>query len=101
MRCFAGYAGIPRAVPIHVQEIGWGTAPGRSAEQQRDELVRMLGAIHRHRGTFNVDHLNWFSLRDSDSGSPSFQQQWGLLRDDYAPKPAFAAYGRLIERFGR
>ena len=61
----------------------------------------MIRAVHRHRGTFNVAQLNWFSLRDSDSSAPSFQQQWGLLRDDYEPKPAFAAYRRLIERLGR
>jgi hypothetical protein len=101
IRCFARFAGIPRAVPLRVQEIGWGTAPGRPPEQQAVELVRMIRAVDRYRGTFNVSHLNWFSLRDSDSSSPSFQQGWGLLKDDYSPKPAFASYRRLIERRGR
>jgi hypothetical protein len=28
--------------------------------------------------------------------APKFQHHYGLLTDDYAPKPAFAAYGRLV-----
>jgi hypothetical protein len=100
-RCLARYAGIPARVPIHVQELGWGTGPGRSPEQQRAQLERMIRAVHEHRGTFNVTSLQWFSLRDSSSAAPSFQQQWGLLRDNYRPKPAFGAYAALIRRFGR
>jgi hypothetical protein len=101
LRCFSRYARIPRSVPIHIQEVGWGTGPDRSPQQQRRELERMIRAAHRYRGTFNLTKLNWFSLRDSVSSVPSFQQQWGLLRDDYEPKPAFAAYRRLIARLGR
>ncbi len=100
-RCLAGFAGIPARVPIHIQEMGWGTGPGRSPRQQRSELERMIRAVNEYRGTFNVTSVNWFSLRDSNSSVPSFQQQWGLLRDTYRPKPAFAAYSRLIRRFGR
>lgn len=100
-RCLATFARIPGRVPIHIQEMGWGTGPGRSPRQQRMELDRMVRAVNEYRGTFNVTSVNWFSLRDSNSALPSFQQQWGLLRDDYRPKPAFAAYARLIRRFGR
>ena len=58
----------------------------------------MLGALNAHRGSYNLSNVNWFSLRDSNSSARSFQEQWGLMRDDYSPKPAFAAYGRLVER---
>ena len=101
LRCFARYVGIPTSVPIHIQEVGWGTGPDRSQQQQRRELERMIRAAHRYRGAFNLTKLNWFSLRDSVSSVPSFQQQWGLLRDDYEPKPAFAAYRRLLARLSR
>jgi hypothetical protein len=43
----------------------------------------------------------WFDLRDSDSSSSSFQSQYGLLRDDYSPKPAFAVYRRLVAKLTR
>jgi hypothetical protein len=31
---------------------------------------------------------------------PSFESQYGLMRDDYTPKPAFATYRSLISRLG-
>ncbi|GLY82387.1 hypothetical protein [Actinoallomurus iriomotensis] len=41
-----------------------------------------------------------FALRDADSSAPGLFHNFGLLTDDYRPKPAFAAYQALIERFG-
>jgi hypothetical protein len=42
--------------------------------------------------------LRWFDLRDADSSSSSFESQYGLMRDDYSPKPAFGAYRALVAR---
>jgi hypothetical protein len=39
-------------------------------------------------------------LRDSNSGDPNFESQYGLLRDDYSPKPAFSVFQRLIAQLG-
>ena len=47
-----------------------------------------------------VTGYRWFDLRDADSSNPSFESQYGLMRDDYAPKPAFDAYRELIARLG-
>jgi hypothetical protein len=33
-------------------------------------------------------------------GTGDFWQQFGLLRDDYTPKPAFARYARLVAELG-
>jgi hypothetical protein len=52
--------------------------------------------VHDFRGNYNVTDYRWFDLRDGDSASPNFQQQFGIMRSDYAPKPAFAAYRDLI-----
>jgi hypothetical protein len=40
----------------------------------------------------------WFDLRDAESDNPNPQQQYGVMRDDYTPKPAFDV---LRDRFGR
>lgn len=39
-------------------------------------------------------------LRDNNSAGPNFQSFFGLSRDDYSRKPAFAAYARLIRKLG-
>ena len=50
----------------------------------------------RYRGTYGITNANWFGLRDNNSAGPDFQSFFGLLRDDYSPKPAFGEYKRLI-----
>jgi hypothetical protein len=37
----------------------------------------------------NVTHWELFTLRDADSTRDSLFHQFGVLRDDYSPKPAF------------
>lgn len=98
--CLMKEAKIAESVPIHVTENGWPTGPGRSEEQQVSMLQQMLGAVWDYRGNYNVTDYRFFTLRDGDTSSPNFQQHYGLLRDDYSPKPAFAAYRSLIEERG-
>jgi hypothetical protein len=54
----------------------------------------------RYRGTYGIESLNWFGLRDNNSAGPNFQSHFGLLRDDYSAKPAFGVYRRLVRRLG-
>ena len=96
--CFLPIPGIPDSTPIHVTENGYPTSPpSRSYESQRDSLEEMIRAVHDARGTYNVTDHRWFNLRDADSSDPNFQQQYGLMRDDYTPKPAFETYEQLVE----
>jgi hypothetical protein len=97
--CYLPLAGLAKR-PIHVTENGWPTGPGRTPEEQAVALEEMVRAVNRYRGTYGVTDYRWFDLRDADSSSASFQQQYGLLRDDYTPKPAFDVYRRLIARLG-
>ena len=80
---------------------GFPTGPNRpdEAAQARalDELVRTAVA---YRGTYGLTDLRWFSLRDNTHLGPNFQSFFGLLHDDYTPKPAFATYRGLIRRHG-
>ena len=61
----------------------------------------MVRAVHDFRGTYNVTDYRWFDLRDHNTSSLNFQHHYGLLRDDYSPKPAFDAYRRLIDGLAR
>ena len=96
LRCYMESASLGLRVPIYVEENGYPTGPGRSYDIQRQALETMVSAVNDFRGTYNVSDYRWFDLRDADSSSQNFQQQFGLLRDDYGAKPAFDSYRRLI-----
>jgi hypothetical protein len=96
LRCWAEVPGIPPTVPIHVTENGWPTSATRSPERQAQAAAAMLSAVHDFRGTYNVTDYRWHNLRDGDSGDPRQEQQYGLLRDDYSPKPAFDVVCRFF-----
>ena len=94
--CFMPIAGLGAGVPIHVEENGWPTGPGRSEAEQAAAMSSMIGAVDRFRGTYGVTDYRWFDLRDHNTSSPNFQHHYGLLRDDYSPKPAFQLYRDLV-----
>jgi hypothetical protein len=97
-RCYAAKAKIPDRIPIHVEENGWPTGPGRSYERQAEAMQEMVRAVHDYRGTFNISDYRWFNLRDGDSTSGNFQTQYGLMTDEYVPKPAFGLYRQLVAK---
>lgn len=91
-------AGIPHAVPMRVSETGFPTGPGRTEAMQVSVMKAAVEAVYHDRATYNITGLRWFDLRDADSSSSSFESQYGLMRDDYSPKPAFGAYRMLVAR---
>ncbi|HEX2128271.1 MAG TPA: hypothetical protein VHF58_03535 [Solirubrobacterales bacterium] len=100
--CYMPIAGIPPAVPIKVEENGYPTLePVRTYAEQVNAMRQMVWAVHEFRGTYNVTDYRWFDLRDHRTSSLNFQHQYGLLRDDYSPKPAFAVYADLVEQLAR
>jgi len=98
IRCYAKLPGIPRSVPVKVEENGWPTFLGRSYATQAAVLERMVRAVHDFRATYGVTDYRWFNLRDSDTASQQIFQRAGLIESDYDRKPAFGVYERLVER---
>jgi hypothetical protein len=49
----------------------------------------------------NVTHWELFTLRDADSHHRDTFGHFGVLRDDYTPKPAHAVLCELFTRGGR
>jgi hypothetical protein len=100
-RCLMPRGGLGPDVPIWVTESGYDTTPGVvDGARQRRALEQIVGTIRRAARTFGVTDYRWFNLRDNDSSTTAFAETSGLLTDTYARKPAFAAYRRLIERYG-
>jgi hypothetical protein len=61
----------------------------------------LLRAVRHHRRAARGERrcpggVELFTLRDGDSGSDDVFAGFGILRDDYTPKPAFAALRDLI-----
>jgi len=100
-RCFMPVAGLGTKVPIHVGENGFPTPPGRSYAQQSDALNAMVRAVHALRGRYGVTDYRWFNLRDARTGATALGQNYGLMEDDYAAKPAFGLFRGLVRTLGR
>jgi hypothetical protein len=98
--CYMPKAGFGLRVPLRIEETGYGTGPGRSEAVQAIATGAFARAAHRYRGTYNISDFRFFGLRDNNSEGPSFQQHFGLLRDDYSEKPAFEVFRRAIARYG-
>ncbi len=99
--CYMPRAGFGRATPIRVEETGYPTGPGRTEAAQRKAVAAFVKTVVAYRGTYGISDFRWFGLRDNNSQGPNFQSFFGLLHDDYSPKPAFATYRRLIARYGQ
>lgn len=93
-------ARIPRSIPIHICENGWPTGPNRYYTRQAELIEQMVRTAYELRGKFNITHYELFSLRDADTANPDLNHQFGILRDDYSPKPAFETYRKLIAELG-
>lgn len=91
---------IPATVPLHICENGWPTGPGRPDHRQAQVLEHVVRTIQSVGASLNITQYEYFGLRDAASANPDLFHQFGLLRDDYAPKPAYTAYKRLISEFG-
>jgi hypothetical protein len=86
-------AGVPETTPIHMTETGWPTDDQRTEDTQVQVLTAVADAVLAS-GT-GVQAYEWFSLRDGLT-TGTWTARFGLLRDDYTPKPAFAAIQQLI-----
>ncbi|GAA3189742.1 MULTISPECIES: hypothetical protein [Streptomyces] len=93
-------AGIPDSVAIRVCENGWPTGPGRGEQRQAAVLETVVRTVAALSTDLNIDGYSFFALRDADSAAEGLFHHFGLLHDDYTPKPAFDTYRRLINELG-
>jgi hypothetical protein len=94
-------AGLGASVPIRVSENGWATSATRTPEQQQQALTTEIDAINADRAQYNVLSYELFALRDDVTGSANIFDQFGIMTDDYTPKPMFSTYRDLVSTLGR
>jgi hypothetical protein len=93
---FIPLAGLPASIALHVSENGYPTGRTRTEAMQTTVLLAAIRTVCAQRSKYNITDYRWFDLRDANSASPSIEAHYGLMRDDYAPKAAFAVYRRSI-----
>jgi hypothetical protein len=99
-------AGIPASIPIRVTENGWPTGKNpitnreRPYEHQSTVLEIIIRTIYKLRSELNISHYELFGLRDADSTKEDLFHQYGILWDDYSPKPAYYTFKKLIQELG-
>lgn len=93
LRSITRDVGISEHTQIHVTETGWPTGQTRDEDKQARILQVVAEAVL---STGEVSVYELFSLRDGITDG-NWQNGFGLLRDDYTPKPAFDVIRRLIK----
>jgi hypothetical protein len=83
-------------LPLVITEHGWPTGPGRTPQRQAEVLAAVVAVISRNARALNITGYIHHTLRDARSSGSGLFHQFGLMTDDYAPKPAFHVYRDLI-----
>lgn len=99
-RHYMPMAHLPRRVAIHISENGYPTGPGRTPAMQVTVMRASIATVEALHREYNITDYRWFDLRDAYSHGTSFENEYGLLYDNYAPKPALHVYRQLIARYG-
>ena len=92
-------AGVRRAA-IVLAETGYPTTPSRTQATQDTVLKAIVSAADATKALYGVTDLYWFALRDANTASNQLENGYGLLRDDYTPKPAFATLQAFVATIG-
>jgi hypothetical protein len=98
--CYMPRAGLGGDVGMWITEEGFATNLNRSLQRQVTDLTTTVEKVFEYSGTLNVSDFRYFNLRDNNSDGGDLFDAVGLLFDEYTPKPAFATYRELVERFG-
>ena len=88
-------------LPLVITEHGWPTGPGRTPQRQAEVLRTVIDVITRNAEALNITGYTHHTLRDARSAGSGLFCQFGLMTDDYTPKPAFHAYRDLIDALSR
>ncbi|WP_088066437.1 glycoside hydrolase family protein [Gottfriedia luciferensis] len=99
--------GIPFSIPIRITENGWPTGKNpfiqveRSYNQQAIVLEKVIRTVYSLRQELNITHYEFFGLRDADSSKDDLFHQFGIMKDDYTPKPAFFTFKKLVQELSK
>jgi hypothetical protein len=92
-------AGVGGAA-IVIGETGYPTSLMRTEATQSAVVAAIVSTVNSIKATYGVTDLYLFDLRDANTSSGELENGYGILHDDYSPKPAFATLQHLIATTG-
>jgi len=88
------------SLPIYITENGWSTGGGKTYERQQVIVETIVRALNDIKDELNIERYELFGLRDTDTNNDNLFYQFGIVKDDYTPKPAFYKFLDLIKELG-
>jgi hypothetical protein len=88
---------IPLSIPIYITENGWSTGAGKTYQRQVIIIETIVRALNDIKVELNIERYELFGLRDTDTNNDNLFYQFGIVKDDYTPKPAFNKFRDLIQ----
>ena len=88
-------------LPLVITEHGWPTGPGRTPQRQAEVLRTVIDVTTRNTEALSITGYIHHTLRDARSAGSGLFCQFGLMTDDYTPKPTFHVYRDLIDVLSR
>jgi hypothetical protein len=82
-------------VPLWLTEVGWSDAPdawGQPTASQ-EEVAAFLKRLYT--APLPADKIFWYNFRNVFDGSPDAEHNFGLIHNDYTPKPSYEAYAEV------
>ena len=75
--------------PVWITEMGWSTCVGREDERTQAELLARcyLGAV----ASGACQNVSWYDFRNDGTDPFYFETNFGVVRRDFGPKPAYRA----------
>jgi hypothetical protein len=99
--CLMPKAGLGRETAIWITENGYVARRGPDPAGQARRIEESVAELATRAAALGVTDYRYFNLRDNDSRGRGFFDAVGVLFDDYAEKPGYAALQRAIDRYGR
>lgn len=81
------------ATPLWVTELGWATSAGGMSEDRQAQWLTGSLTTLLHSG--EVSAVFWYNLRDGGNDASDWEDNFGLVRYDWSPKPAYTALKNL------
>lgn len=82
-------------VSIWLTEIGWSDAPNAWGQPtaSQTEIAAMLTEVYQ--ASLEADKIFWYDFRNIFDNSPDVEHNFGLVYNDFTPKPAYDAYAEV------
>jgi hypothetical protein len=85
---------------VWATEIGWPTGTGRNAGGESEQAAYIARTLIQHRRTGVLEALFIYDLLSDGNMHSNAEHNFGLLRNDLSPKPAFAAAAAFLRIVG-